>query len=231
MVCRFLNSILKLKVLFVGRTRRRPHAVAEEHHERTSGSCAGARQTSVMTRATGACDVTQNRAWNNRRFRVWVAGGALRGALLHQSNITMEGGEVVVGLLLCHLLGVSVSLAPFVGLPLAFLRGTLSKRKQEAMKQHLNKLDPLSEQFLGWDERNFCLRFPEIKGVAFSGKARGMAWSPKGNQRMKVQFQNGQTWQFTFADRLDAGRLEQALRAEGVTVSRLERSESGLGLT
>lgn len=191
-----------------------------EHEEQMFSFCVLSRQTPVMTRATGACDVTQNRGWkSDRRFRLWGSGGALRGALLHQDSFVESFLEGLLSLaLLFEVWGLILLVAL---LPALYVSSALHDRKQKALKARLDELDPMSEQYLEWEERSFCWRASQVRRVVFSGKATGFAWSSRDLQRMRLALEDGQMWQFTFGSRTDADRLEELLRAQDFKVSRV----------
>lgn len=166
-----------------------------------------------MTNTTGVCDVTQNRGFKaGRRFRVWVAGGALRGVLLHQTSVVQEGLDFATA--------GPAYLWQMLLLPVLLVLGAFNKRKRQALETRLDELDPASDLFLEWDKRNFCVRPSQVKPLVFLGKAAKKFGNPGYSKWLEVELEGGQKWSFTLATRPESECLEQALRDQGFEVSR-----------
>lgn len=167
-------------------------------------------------------NVTQNRSWkSDRRFRVWVADGAFRGALLHQDGPVENTGRFLGGI--APVFDVAGLLILIVLVPLALIWSAIIGRKERRKKQQLDALSPESDEYLGWDEPNFRLRASDIESAEFFEKRVGLIGSATA-PKLELRLSNRQVWNFSIADRLAADQLQRELNQCGIVATRREKA-------
>ena len=161
-------------------------------------------------------NVKRHRFWDDRRFLVWVAGGAFCGVFLHPKEAGINAGDVVgSAFLLSDIVGLVILL---ILLPFALIWRSASKSREQANNERIKTLNPASYEFLRWDKSNFRLGANTIMRADFQEKQAWFPWRMP-TQEMELHLSNGQTWKFSLGDRLEADQLKRELSEGGIVAT------------
>jgi len=161
-------------------------------------------------------DTKRQRFWDERRFLVWVSGGAFCGVLIDPKETGINAGDVVgSAFLLSDIVGLVILL---VLLPFALIWRSAVERRKQANNERIKTLNPANYEFLRWDKSNFQLNANTISRAEFMEKRAWFPWQMP-TQEMELHLSNGQTWKFWLADRLSADQLKRELNEGGIAAT------------